>query len=109
MESAPEKPTKPLTGLEALASHMGLSRKQVHENKEPDTKPLTVSENLAQTLGPNREHEPSKPMERHASHIVDITDQYFGKALIITGAAPPNGEESPREGIQTAPEKPPET
>jgi hypothetical protein len=73
-------------------------------------KPIPL-EDLARLLGPNAEissaepaatvqEEPRQmllPLEavaslserRTASHIVDITDQYIGKSLIITGASKP--------------------
>jgi hypothetical protein len=48
-------------------------------------------------------------------HIVDITDQYVGQSLIITGVAPPKKpltpaetEEGLRKATETATEKPPE-
>jgi hypothetical protein len=67
-------------------------------------KPLTISEQLALLLGPNAEprkkslplealeqlSEPVTASERRSDyHIVDITDQFIGKVLIITGTKKP--------------------
>ena len=77
---------------------------------------------LANLLAQTRKKKPTESTEtssattkRTGSHIEGITDQYVGKALIITGVAPPKklltpaeGEEALRKGMQTAREKPPE-
>jgi hypothetical protein len=54
-------------------------------------------------------------MKGTGSHIVDTTDQFVGKSLIITGAAvpkkpltPSEAEEALRKAMETATEKPPE-
>jgi hypothetical protein len=58
---------------------------------------------------------PSAAKKRTGSHITDMTDQFVGKSLIITGAAPPKKpltpaerEEALRKTMETATEKPPE-
>jgi hypothetical protein len=67
---------------------------------EPD-EPLAVLEGLVKLQAPNRVAEEPRQMllpleavaslseRRTASHIVDITDQFIGKSLIITGASKP--------------------
>lgn len=79
-------------------------------------------EDLPRLLGPTPEKKPTESTEGSSedtkprtSHIVDITDQYAGKSLIITGAPPPNKsltpaerEEALRKTMETATEKPPE-
>jgi hypothetical protein len=84
-------------------------------------RPLTESEELARLLGPGKGkpiEAPKSPgeMKRPASHIVDITEQYVGKSLIITGVAPSNEPlrtaaeraEALRKAMETATKTPPE-
>jgi hypothetical protein len=48
-------------------------------------KPETVTQRLARVLGPNAE----PVADTTVCQIVDITEQFIGKAIIITGAKKP--------------------
>jgi hypothetical protein len=77
------RPMKPIP-LEVLERVLGPKAPAVTVADSP----FTVSEAPAKLLGLNRDREPvttTDEQSRNASHIVDITDQYIGKSLIITG------------------------
>jgi hypothetical protein len=105
-----KKPTE--TAVDTTDEHLG---------KENNTMQGSIPlEALALLSGPIPEKKPTKYAEASSedtkprtSHIVDITDQFLGKSLIITGARPPKKtpaerEESLRKATETATEKPPE-
>jgi hypothetical protein len=80
-----------LLPLEAVAS---LSVQTPEQPRTTSTE--TVSEALAKLLGPTCDQARTKSIDKlspnsknSAFHIVDITDQYVGKSLIITGAKKP--------------------
>ena len=61
-------------------------------------KPIPL-EVLLKLLAPEREKKAAQASEKPSEdgntgtfHIEDVTDQYVGKSLIITGAAPPNNQ-----------------
>ena len=80
---------------------------------QAELRPFAPLEVLANLLAQTREKKPTESaetssagMKRTGSHIVDITDQYVGKSLIISEAAPPKKQLS-ASGREDAAEKPP--
>ncbi|MBZ5641247.1 MAG: hypothetical protein LAO19_00665 [Acidobacteriia bacterium] len=84
-------------------------------------KPIPLKE-LVRFLGPTPENNPTSSTEKSSentnpptSHILDLTDQLAGTAVIITGVTPPKKaltprerEEAPRKAmVEIAREKPP--
>jgi hypothetical protein len=107
-----EKPTGP-TPEERVEPSESHTRQE--ENMEQPLLPLEAFKALVNLLGKKTTEPLSTDTKLDTNHIVDITDQYVGKSLIITGAArpkkpltPAEREEALRKAMKTATEKPEE-
>jgi hypothetical protein len=88
----------------------------IQNKNDKEAMPLEALETLAALIQDKNRTKSTgtSPETTDTSHIVDITEQYVGKSLIITGAELPNNQpivvepgEAPGTGIITATEKPP--